>query len=429
MHVEKIHRWQWMLIGVAGGLLLAWTYRGWTQPDWTAMYDVIGDQDRFEQILLRQDKRQPLFREVTIHPVASEKKQGRTYVVTGRYFDGSNAVTGRILSFQAPSPYPAGSAIKRVSSTTGKNLSQRYATLKNPTIHDYLRLIDEAGFVDVKYAWWEIPSLAMLLWAAAGFVAVGVVWPTVVNLLAFGSFLRPREERAIDLSQVKSSTPSENKAPNGADLQKLAELEAQLEASLAQDAAPAPKAIAPTTMPSAPAALSTEPVAPTAQGIPDDRNFALKPRDFYPTDHRGSRGFTLIELLVVIGIIVLLVAILMPVVTGVRKHSQLVKCASNLRQIGQGLEMYNQSVHALPEVPTQAGLSQALIDIRAATEPLFHCPSDSTGSLDYVMNGQFAGLSKTVGKPADVLANETGARHPGGANILFFDGHVAQSPP
>ncbi|HEX5243384.1 MAG TPA: prepilin-type N-terminal cleavage/methylation domain-containing protein [Tepidisphaeraceae bacterium] len=425
MRIERVYRWQWMLIGLIGGLLLGSAYRSWTHTDWTAMYNVIGDQDRFEQILLRQDKGQPLFREVTVHPVASEKEQGRGYVVTGRYFDGPYAETGRMLAFEAPTPYPAGSAIDRVSTATGKNFSQRYAALKNPTIRDYLGLIDEAGFVDVQYPWWEIPAVMLLLWSAAGFFAIGVVWPTLVNLLVFGSLFRPREEPGIDLSQVKSSGPVESKAPTDADLRKLAELEAQLEASLSQDAAPTATATA--TMPSAPAVLSTQPVAPAAEENPDDRHFALKPKDFYPTDHRESHGFTLVELLIVIGIIVLLVGILMPVVTGVRKHSQTVKCASNLRQIGQGLEMYNQTVKALPDVATPAGLSQALIDIRAATEPLFHCPSDSTSALDYSMNPQFAGLPKMSGKAGDMLANETGARHSGHANVLYFDGHVDQA--
>jgi len=427
MHIEKIRRWQWMLIGLVVGLLLGSAYRSWTKTDWTAMYNVIGDQDRFEEILLRQDKGQPLFREVTIHPVASAKEQVRAFVVTGRYFDGPYAATGRMLAFEAPSPYPAGSAIERVSSATSKNFSQRYAALKNPTIREYLGLIDEAGFVDVQYAWWEIPAVVMLLWTAAGFFALGVFWPTVVNLLVYRSLFRPRVEPGIDLSQVKSSAAGESKAPTDADLQKLAELESQLEASLAQDAAPAVTATATATLTSAPAALSTQPVAPAAEENPDDRHFALKPKDFYPTDHRGSHGFTLVELLIVIGIIVLLVGILMPVVTGVRKHSQLVKCASNLRQIGQGLEMYNQTVKALPDVPTPTGLSQALIEIRAATEPLFHCPSDPTNALDYSMNPQFAGIPKMSGKAGDMLANESGARHPGGPNVLYFDGHVDQA--
>ncbi len=55
---------------------------------------------------------------------------------------------------------------------------------------------------------------------------------------------------------------------------------------------------------------------------------------------RLSRGFTLIELLVVIGIVVLAIAFLLPTGCANKERANRVKCASNLRQIGQALMLY-----------------------------------------------------------------------------------------
>ena len=69
----------------------------------------------------------------------------------------------------------------------------------------------------------------------------------------------------------------------------------------------------------------------------------------HPASWRVTRArFTLIELLVVIAIIAILAAILLPAVQQARKRGQMTSCTSNLKQVGQYIQLYLQDYQNMP---------------------------------------------------------------------------------
>jgi prepilin-type N-terminal cleavage/methylation domain-containing protein/prepilin-type processing-associated H-X9-DG protein len=74
------------------------------------------------------------------------------------------------------------------------------------------------------------------------------------------------------------------------------------------------------------------------------------------TARRGKRGFTLIELLVVIAIIAILAAILFPVFAAARDKARSVHCLSNQKQLVQAFMSYTDDWEgALPRTWTSTG--------------------------------------------------------------------------
>ncbi len=133
---------------------------------------------------------------------------------------------------------------------------------------------------------------------------------------------------------------------------------------------------------------------------------------------QSATGFSLVELLVVIGIIGILIGLLLPTLTRVREAANTVKCAAQLRQIGQGIIAYTATHdgmlppwsghHAYPNdiaPDDKFGPGWILLiepNLGAKPDsPLFKCPSYRSDefAVTYFLEARYTGR-QTVGGPS-----------------------------
>jgi prepilin-type N-terminal cleavage/methylation domain-containing protein len=91
----------------------------------------------------------------------------------------------------------------------------------------------------------------------------------------------------------------------------------------------------------------------------------------------GRAGFTLVELLVVIGIIAVLIALLLPVLSKARGSAHRVSCLSNLRQITMAFHLYaGDNKQRLPDPATANQSWESLLRPYLTTREAYRCQSD-----------------------------------------------------
>jgi prepilin-type N-terminal cleavage/methylation domain-containing protein/prepilin-type processing-associated H-X9-DG protein len=111
----------------------------------------------------------------------------------------------------------------------------------------------------------------------------------------------------------------------------------------------------------------------------------------------AKRGFSLIELMVVLGVILILIALLLPTLRMARQNALSLKCQSNLQQIGQSLLIYANNNGgwlyppgrgAVPGAPTSEYWTCFVFKPPVWNPPILLCPADSEPAVEhsYVLN-------------------------------------------
>jgi hypothetical protein len=303
--IQSIKRWQWIAMSLALGLVLSLLQR-MPRENWAGAYGESLTQRQFEDALVREYQAVRHFRDLIVYPEQVQDVGGArktVHIVAGKYFggrlemrNGQQCAIWRPRCYIAEVPYqpmnersaPAAAVrgfLSLLTGSPGRAMPRPPAADPNQTVLTYLNSLKEQG-VRYRYAWWRDPRWATALWTGGSVVLIGLIWPTIVNLLVYGSIFRPREEKGIDLSKVRSTSAPAATRPGMTeqDLAAVARLESELESKLgAGDGQAAPP-------PGAPAAepvrklTATQLEAIAAQQAAEQKEFGADEDDFYPTE-------------------------------------------------------------------------------------------------------------------------------------------------
>ena len=155
---------------------------------------------------------------------------------------------------------------------------------------------------------------------------------------------------------------------------------------------------------------------------------------------RERSAFTLIELLVVVSIIALLLAILIPSLSGARRQARQAKCLANLSQLGKAILIYaDQYSGYVPQtfggpVPWSAErgalfqitVASGVLKDRTRPPEILVCPDGQPrGAVSYALNAVVFGYKDQAidpGQPAEVdipPVKLSGVRNPSKVITLY----------
>jgi hypothetical protein len=287
MRLERVQRWQWVVVSLVVGAALAYARRSDPESLLARLGEGVADQRWFEEELLRKvpladGSTLPAFGRLTVYPMTVYERGQRkpVHVVAGMYLTEGRHRPGPPVPTTGPAPAgrlrPYFYVAPAPFQSTGDRQTGRLPAA-GATVTDYLNSLKSQG-VTYAYAWWADPRYAAAAWVGGSFLLIGVVWPTCVNLLAFGTLRRPREEKAESLWRVKASTPARAKQPIAATVPSPARNIPHRPVATGNPAPPQPMTVSPAP------ALVLEPVPAWPAADDPHKEFGAGRDDFYPTE-------------------------------------------------------------------------------------------------------------------------------------------------
>jgi hypothetical protein len=251
MQIESFKTWHWMLIGVFVGLLFGGV-KLWQGPTFDVDSQDSLDQPSFEHALLAIPERSQttlvqqyrkqlpgdyLVTGLTVHPPSPDDP--KVYWVSGWEFR---------VTPQRPDPKTPGKTLPPYAKWTRfiYKANSPYTAFngapgKYPTIVEYLRAFSKLPVAKFTFrvAWWENPTMTLVLPSFAGLLLIGIVWPLTLNLMVRTGLAKQPEPKAAKLPKNRTS-PTKAAVDTSAGYKQLDDLNAQLEKSTADFASSTP---------------------------------------------------------------------------------------------------------------------------------------------------------------------------------------------
>jgi hypothetical protein len=305
MRIEDFKRWQWCVIGLfIGSIVAAVTLWAGPREANDVHINTGGPQILEEQLLARKD---PSRRKVAgvqnfkIHPAIEMP-------LPGGKVGPAEFASYQVLLRQDKNPVKCDPVTYQLMMHLTTHKKSVLGDVSNMTVRDYLaKLKDYTDKINkdhpkavftftYKYNWIETPGGAFAVFPAAGFVLIGLIWPSILGLLVRAGYGHGADDE-FDLSKYKSRpAPAGKKKPGltRADAEELARLEAELEAKLKAGEVGATTASAdgPAAAPEKPAIRALEagpleqPKAPTKPR--EQKGYGADQGDYYPTEVHGK---------------------------------------------------------------------------------------------------------------------------------------------